>query len=377
MVTCTAFERTFAMRAALIFGSVLTFIASMSAMADGAAACQVHVILFVPSDVAPPNRYQQRVDQIVDYAESFFQRGFKRWGHTSIVMPFRRTADGHVQVTSVRGKEAASQYKPVTVRAEVTDELRRQNKLDGGRQIWWIMVYAGDPPARFAGFLGGFGPQIGGWSVCNFDTTPGRIDPAEPLGSDFLESLALKGMIHELGHAFGLPHVGPLKRDDAGNTLMGPTHQNYRRVIPGREKRVYLGEAEAAMLTTHPAFRGVPDDRGQLKVEVQNITYTADPRNHTIKVSGRVLSPQRAAYALVADESDARPGEYWTKTYVRAVAPDGSFEVIVSEPSESNGTLKTWFAFENGAQTGDGKARGRDGGIPRAYTYSRQQWSFR
>jgi hypothetical protein len=65
-------------------------------------------------------------------------------------------------------------------------------------------------------------------------------------------------------------------------------------------------------------------------------------------------APQRAVDAEVADESDARPGEYWTKTYVGKVTPDGEFEVVVSEPSESNGKFKTWFAFENGAQTGDG-----------------------
>lgn len=357
---------------------LLILLASADALAADAAPCQVHVILFVPADVRPPKAYQPRVDQIVGYVETFLRREFKRWGHEGVVMPFRRSADGRVEVTVVRGKEKAAQYKPVAVRAEVMHLLRQQDKLDGGRQVWWIMVYAGDPPARFAAFLGGFGPQIGGWSVCNFDTTPGRIDPAVPLGSDFLERIALKGMVHELGHAFQLPHVGPLERDDAGNTLMGPTHHNYRRVTRADEQRVYLSEAEAAMLSAHPAFRGVPDERGPLpKVEVRDMKYAANARDNTIVVSGRVRAPRRAVYALVADESDARPGEYWTKTYVGKVAPDGSFMVTVSEPSESNGTLKTWFAFEDGAQTGDGRLRGREGGIAKAYTYARRQWTFK
>jgi hypothetical protein len=361
-----------------IFAWLLLFFAPIHALANDSAPCQVHVILFVPSDVNPPTVYQDRVDQIVAYTESFLQTGFKRWGHEKTVMPFRRTTNGHVEVTVIGGKQKTSEYKPVTVRAEVMDEMRRQKKLDGPRQVWWIMVYAGDPPARFASFLGGFGPQIGGWSVCNFDTTPGRIDPKTPLGSDFLEKIALKGMIHELGHAFQLPHVGPLLRDNAGNTLMGPTHRNYRRVVTNGDDRVYLSEAEAAMLSTHPAFRGVPDDRGQLPaVEVQNMNYVANRRNNTIVVSGRMRSPQRAVYALVADESDARPGEYWTKTYVGKVAREGAFQVIVTEPSESNGTLKTWFAFETGAQTGDGKSRGRESGIAKPYTYSRRRWTFK
>ena len=71
-----------------------------------------------------------------------------------------------------------------------------------------IMVYAGDPPKKFAGFMGGYGEEIGGWSVCNLNTKPGRIDPKTPLGADYLEEMALKGMIHELGHAFSFRTSG-------------------------------------------------------------------------------------------------------------------------------------------------------------------------
>jgi hypothetical protein len=368
------------MKAPTIAACLIVLAASPLGLAQEAGRCQVHVVLFVPADVRPPVGYQPRVNQIVTYAESFFTRELKRWGHQKPTMPFRRGANGQVEVMLLRGRENTAHYKPVSVRAEVMDELRRQKKVEGElkeRQIWWIMVYAGEAPARFPGFLGGLGERIGGWAVVNFDTTPGRIDPTAPLGSDFLEKIALKGMIHELGHGFGLPHIGPLERDKAGNTLMGPTHINYRRVMPGREDRVYLSEAEAAMFASHPAFRGLVDERGPLpQVQVQDMTYTADVRKKTLLVKGRVHGSQKALYALVADESDARPGEYWTKTYVGKVGVDGAFEMIVSEPAESNGTLKTWFIFENGAQTGDGKSRAREGGIPKPYTFSGKLWTF-
>ena len=293
-------------------------------------------------------------------------------------MPFRRSANGGVAVMMMRGKEKTANYKSVTVRVEVMNELRRQKRLDSNRQVWWIMVYPGDPPARFKGYLGGFGRIIGGWAVCNFDTSPGRINPATRLGAPFLKSLFLKGMIHELGHGFQLPHIGPQNRDKAGNTLMGPTHYNYQRVTRANEQRVYLSEAAAAMLSTHPAFRGAPDARDRLpKVETHNLSYTADARKNTILIRGSVLSPVRPVYALIADESDERPGEYWTKTYVGKIADDGSFQVTIAEPSKSTGTFKTWFAFENGAQTGDGKTRGRASGVSKAYRYSRNQWTFK
>ena len=53
-----------------------------------------------------------------------------------------------------------------------------------------------------------------------------------------------------------------------------------------------------------------------------------------------------------------------------------AFQVTVSEPAKSNGVLKTWFVFEGGAQTGDGKSRAREGGIAKAYSYGSGGWEF-
>lgn len=358
---------------ALLF--VVAFVSQARTQEKSKQPCQVRVVLFVPAGVAPPAEYQRRVDEMADYAEAFLARGLKRWGHVNAVMPFRRSEDGHVEVLPFRGKKKAEEYKPVGIRMEVMDALRQAKKLDGPRQIWWILVYAGDPPKRFDGFLGGFGEEIGGWAVCNFDTSPGRIDPRDSLASEFLEQIALKGTIHELGHGFGLPHIGPLNRDDAGNTLMGPTHYNFRRVAGPREKRVYLCEAEAAMLSLHPAFRGAPDDRGGVpKIRSADLDYSVG--EGALVVRGKVQADRKAVYALVADESDARPGEYWTKTYVGKVGPDGSFETIVSEPAPSKGTLKTWFLFDDGSHTGDGSQRSRAGGIAKAYAFANGEWSF-
>jgi hypothetical protein len=349
----------------------------MASEAGAAAPCQVHVVLFVPADVKPPAGYQPRIDEVVTYTESFFAREFKRWGHDKTVSPFCRKKDGRVEVTEVRGKQPTAKYKPVDVRMEVMNGLRQQQKITADRQVWWILVYAGPPPAKFPGYLGGFGPEIGGWAVCNLDTSPGRIDPQAPLGVEFLEKLTLKGMIHELGHGFQLPHIGPLTRDDAGNTLMGPTHANFRRIARAEEDRVYLCEAEAALFANHPAFQGVADTSHPLpNVEATDMQYAVDLKRRAIVVSGRVRSSQPAVLAVVGDEADARPGEYWTKTYVGKVAADGRFEVAVSEPAESPGTLKTWFAFAGGEQTGDGKTRGRESGVAKAYTYRNRQWKF-
>ncbi len=358
------------------FMTLLTLCVGSAAAAQ--EPCQVRLILFLPSDVKEPAGYQERIDQIVAYSESFLTEGFTRWGHDNIVMPFRHTADGHAEVLKVRGKKDASQYSDASVRNEAIASAIEQNGLDVGRQIWWVMVYVGDPPKKFRVFRGAFDPKIGGWSVCNYNTLAGNIRPSAPLGEEFLATINLKAVIHELGHGFQLPHIGPRRTDNGGNSLMGPTHASFRKVASKRDNRVYLSEAAAALMSTHPAFRGVADARKQLpKVQLSEMKYAANSQDKTLSVSGRVKSGRKAVYAVVADESDARPGEYWTKTYVDKVDDDGRFDVTITEPSPTKGTLKIWFAFANGALTGNGKQSGKRGAVAKAYSFTNGRWNFR
>ena len=76
------------------------------------------------------------MDQTVNYTEAFFKREFKRWGHNDVVMPFRRKANGQVEVTMMRGHNKTSTYKSVGVRAEVMDALRKHKKITSDRQVW-------------------------------------------------------------------------------------------------------------------------------------------------------------------------------------------------------------------------------------------------
>ena len=354
-------------------GLLLLLVAATSVNAD---VCQVRVVLYVPSDLDVP-KYQERLDDTVAYAEAFFRQGLERWGYRENVSPFR-WKDDHAEVLLVQGTKPSQSCKDPSIRREAIETARRQYSVGDDRQIWWVFVYRGDPPLRFANYRGGFEPAIGGWSVCNFDTRAGRFQPKDLLGNEFLSELTLKGMIHELGHAFQLPHIGPRVKDGAGNTLMGPTHANYRRVIPRREPRVYLSEAAAAMLVNHPAFRGGPDSRGRLpQVQVSDQNYEYDRTTSAFVVSGRVKATLEPAYAIIADESKARPGEYWTKHYVGTVTPEGRFRVRVNELPRSGGTLKTWFVFKNGATTGDGRRRGKAGAVVKQYERVGQRYRFK
>ncbi|MCA9078967.1 MAG: hypothetical protein KDA58_00350 [Planctomycetaceae bacterium] len=342
-----------------------------------AEICKVRVILFVPADLEAPVGHQERLDQTVKYTEQFFLDGLKRWGHEGHVSPFVFDEQGHAVFTIVRGEQNAAAYEKPSLRVEAIAAARTQLALDDSRQIWWVFVYKGDPPQRFADYRGGFDPATGGWSVCNFGTHPGKIDLAEPLGSPFLVELTLKGMIHELGHAFQLPHIGPRDADKSGNTLMGPTHFNYRRVTGQQPREAYLSEAAAAMICRHPAFRGIEDGRGGLpKPNAADPKVTIDSQNKSIRVRGQVAADPRPAFAVVANHSDLQPGEYWTKHFVAPINAQGDYEVTINELAPGAGELSVWYVFDNGAMTGNGRLRGPAGAIKRKYGYANRQWKL-
>ena len=101
-----------------------------------------------PDDGAAVDGVTAAEREIAACADAFFFNGLKRWGHRDVVSPFRRGEDGKVTIRQVRGKRKTADYKPVELRAEVMDLLRAEKQSPGPRQVWWIMVYPGDPPAR-------------------------------------------------------------------------------------------------------------------------------------------------------------------------------------------------------------------------------------
>ncbi|MFG0297656.1 MAG: hypothetical protein ACF8PG_17255 [Maioricimonas sp. JB045] len=356
----------------------LTALPEVSAASDDSEVCQVRVILFLPSDVPRPAIARQRADEIVRYAETFLLEGLQRWGHEPPERLFRWQEDGHVELLEVKGDKTADEYqgKPI-LRREAVAKAREQYSIRGDRHVWWIFVCMGDPPARYENYLGGFDQTMGGWALANFDTRPGTLDPDCDIAGGFAQELTIKGLVHELGHGFGLPHIGPKRAIDGGNTLMGPNTFNFHRVAPKTETRAYLSETAAAILARHPAFRGVPDKRDPLpSVQVEVFKAEWNRRTRATVVTGRVESSSTPVTAIVRDESDARPGEYWTKHYIGEVKEDGTFRVVIDEPSPAGGTLKLFFVFENGALTGNGKNRGARGAPEKAYRFVKGNFLF-
>lgn len=342
----------------------------VSTSAESPPLPKINVVFVTPSDVEPPADVVDRLTEVADYTENFLNRWMTKWGYEpQRKLIFERTADGKLHVLFFKGSQTleSGTYNKPGFQTEVWPKMNAQHKLGRHRHVWWMWVYLGDPPLRFQGFRGGGDARGGGNALVNYYHARGKIELNDSFGSPFLKDFALKGTIHELGHALGLPHIGPLERDDLGMTLMGANIPNFQRKTRSRERRGYLSPAAAAMLWKHPIFSGTAEGRQKVpSVKISDLKI-APGRARRLLVTGKLESNETAHSIVVLDSAPNVHEKYWQKSYVGKVEAGGEFSIEISEPSAAPGTLKFLLCFNNGAVTGDGKILGLGGSFNREY----------
>jgi hypothetical protein len=342
----------------------------------------IRIVFFTPSDRAVPGGARERLTKIADATEKFFFNGMNHWGYPPVARSlFRREPDGLVEVLNVKGDMPASSgnYDLPTYAKDVIKQATRQYHVTGEGLVWWIFIYLGEPPARFEVFMGTGNPRDGGWSMANYDSTPGEIRSDFGLAEGFNGKYFLKGTIHELGHALGLPHTGPDLSLGLGNSLMGPTTAEYKARKGPNPEQVYLNESSAAMLWKHPLFSGIPMNGVHLpSVKLVDYKPVFDRTNDTVTISGKLVSDQTAHSVVLIDDL-GRPGdEYWVQSHTARIGPGGVFQININKPAKVNGQYQIVFCFDNGFVTGDGDhvTLKNQGAIQKAYSFRNDDFQF-
>lgn len=334
------------------------------------SAPDIHVILLVADGLEVPPTAIRKISDSALYAENFFVDEMTRWGYEPARKQiFPRDDDGRPVVRVVRGSKRPDEYKEMlpTLR-EVWPKAHSQYDLPRDNPIWWVWVYKGDPPIRYSDYRGSGDIARGGFTVNNFENRPISINPARPMATSDHDAFTLKGCIHELGHALGLPHLGPKESDKRGNTLMGPRTVVYQRQTHSKDAKVYLSHAAAAILSRHWVITGDASRRRVMPTVAVTGWKTSFSRTEkTITFRGQLDTDIPAHSVIVVDSVPPKQVNYLAKPYVARVSDDGSFEVTIDEPLAPIGDAQFLFCFENGVVTGDGKSHGLGGAIERHY----------
>jgi hypothetical protein len=331
----------------------------------------LRIVLFTPSDVDPPKIAEERLTQIIDYTQDYFSKWIKHWGYDcKNPLAVKRDEKGTPEIFYVKGQytKASGKYDKPGFARQVIAQAAKKYDVQAQGQVWWIFMYK----ALESGWgRGGGNIKRGGSSTAYLYTNPGDINPGDKLGDGLIKELKLKGCIHELGHALGLPHIGPKDCDNLGNSLMGPTHSGWAKRRDPNEPNVYLSQASAAILSKHFLFTG--SDKGRFKETSANLLdLKADynkNKDTNITITGKVESNIPAQAVIIANESKNMPTEYWRKTFVGGVKSDGSFKVSIDEFPRLQGRFKIAFLLENGALAGNQGKIGLGNGFVQYYRF--------
>ena len=356
--------RCIRIRVVVFFALALAPAASAQPKAESAKGVPgVFMVFFTPSDVEPPENASRQLGLVAEYSEKFFVREMDRWKYPAARKTiFERNEDGTVRVLFAKGSETAAsgKYDMPGFQQAVIADVMKQHQIPAIRNYWWIWTYLGPPPLKLKEYQGGGSAAGGGWGICNFDSSIAGVDPRLPMAGGVNEQFTLKGCLHEFGHALGLPHMAPHRRDNAGNELMGPRTVLFHREFP-REDRVYLCESAAAILWKHPVFTGSARERSpKVNLSLKDFKATFDISRNVWTITGRVESDVEAHTVLVMDETEAhaKEGGRFRKSYADRVTSDGRFTVKIDEPTGTNGTLKLLFCLTNGSVAANGVMNG-------------------
>jgi len=225
-------------------------------------------------------------------------------------------------------------------------------KAGGTPVIWWIFYNYPD----VKGFQGG-ARGSGGVAINAYPKGDDLIGIETELAEGNLADMAIKGTIHEFGHALGLPHIGPRPALKLGNSLMGAINKAFWRKSGSNDVRVYINEASSVALWKHPIFQkeATPNPKISAKVAVGDLQVAESKDGISIVIKGKLSAKNPAHSVITLDSEQGRYGDYWARSYVAKIDPDtGEFQISVTEPFEK-GTLFLSFAFDNGMTTSDGK----------------------
>lgn len=327
---------------------------------------------FLPSDREPAPDFRARLTRAIDETRAFYSRQIGSFRLKANPLAVDRDADGLLRFIIVRGKEPWAAYnskKPFAgekVREECLPVLKAAG-IDPQREtiavFTAIMEWDGDK-RRFrqkSPYQGGGTVRSGFcWQIDAPPLDPAHIPALQPMIDDGeygmvsigkWNSLFVGGIIHELGHAFGLAHNAqrPAQSGTLGTSLMGSGNRTFGDERRQEGRGTFLTLADAVQLVSHPLFSGSEkglwaDDAAAGAFE--NLQARAE--RGALKIEGRVSSAA-PCYAVIAYTDGEGGGDYDSIATVAVPEAAGRFELRCDDlPKGKSCALRLRAMLANG-----------------------------
>lgn len=264
----------------------------------------LHIVYWTPRDKPVSPGYEQRLHDIFGDIKEFYRAELERLGFGSDkTIGLDTNEAGKLKVHLVTGQKNYSQYQVSSgpeIRKECLETLRKYgvNAAEETLVIFCNMS-VWDPKTRRISqnspyYASGSNTEGTAWQVDSpilelkqltntgdhvFDGQYGKIS----LGK--YNTIFIGGIVHELGHAFGLPHnkARPDEAKEFGVALMGSGNRAYKDEVRGTGKGAFITLAHGLKLASHPMFSGYSDRMHEdPKTKVSNVNLELDDKGFVV-----------------------------------------------------------------------------------------------
>jgi hypothetical protein len=354
---------------------------------------KLRVVYWTPVDREPAPQHRERLTRVMTHAREFYAREMASYGFGRRTVNLELEADGLLDLRVVRGKEPFSHYHRESgqeIRKDCVAALAQEGitadeetlvifcnlaTWDAGKRIMkqTSPYYAGgdhrkgtawqvDSPLLDPDLLGDKGGML-------HDGEYGRIS----LGR--YNSIFVGGVVHELGHALGLPHCAESaqEKQTRGTALMGSGNRTMGEELRGEGKGTFLSFGDALRLLTHVQFSGsVKGMKDKAEVSWRDLSVRLDEQGNAV-LSGTV-GGKIPVYGVIVYADPAGGGNYDAQIGAASPRADGRFEAVLTAPPAGKGPtgqFRLVACCVNGAKTADVGASSKP-----AFPFAVDQGSF-
>ena len=331
---------------------------------------EVRVIYFVPSDREPIRNWQRKLHVVMQFVGSMFRNDLIAKRMKTSGLAFQKEESGLVKAHLVRGRRPAVYYNNApkfdtqVQFKRVAEDLADNDFGDGTLRLVFCENYDYHSPAESTWngtiALGGYKSAKSGLAMYSahllrdefcaltmreqtqkfFDTTPvpGRRAGGRGMNSprcEFVED-GFGAIIHELGHALGLPH----DEQDGRLTIMSNGFRRMRQNLSPRTPRsqmVTFSDLNTHLLMSsrflNPALDRSDNTKPEASLEVLDVATASGLVR--LKVAAKDPSPLRV-FGIhdrhAADFIDGSPiegNEFEAEITVRAKPEDGTISLVL------------------------------------------------
>ncbi|NWK54916.1 NPCBM/NEW2 domain-containing protein [Verrucomicrobiaceae bacterium N1E253] len=305
----------------------------------------VHVVYWSPADRQPAPKHRERLTRVMQEARKFYSNGMDKLGFGPMSISLDLDQDKLLRIHEVQGKHPYTHYR-YNSGNEIRDECRptlEKAGLDLNQEtivLFCNMSNWAPEKKRItqnSPYYAGGTPRNGcAWQVDSPILDPIYLTKQEPKVHDGqyghisigkYNSIFCGGVIHELGHALGLPHCCARadEKQRWGTALMGLGNHTYAEDLRGEGKGTFLTLTNGLRLSTHPLFTG---HRQEIETRSTSSLSHLQARNDpafgekSFSITGSIHTPKNMApaYAILA-YCDPEGGKNYDATTATAI-PD-------------------------------------------------------